>query len=309
MKSLQFNIKNLLLSWMTYVLFFFFSPFLLSSCTSNLANENVASLPSSGFGGTGYKPSGFGGTGNSSSGFGGTGIVGTVTQFGSIWVNGIEIDYGKNTQIKSNLRTKETLKLGQQVVLETLPLEDKTLTQKIHIYYPVAGEITQVKKERIILNNQIIIKINQAKIDKGLQLKVGEFVAINGFLESKKSWVATRINANPQHKIFYHPLPKLQFSSTVKQVFIESTVQQLKQWQAIHINLKQVATQRSRFILRGTFKNNRIQFDSIKPYTKPLKSGFKTKEQQPKQRHRKQIFQQQKNILGTHRQQRRIRGK
>ncbi len=287
-----------------------FSLVLLTSCTSPIANEKIATLPTSGFGGTGYKPSsGFGGTGKTSSGFGGTGIVGTVTQFGSIWVNGIEVDYAQNTQISSDLLEKDTLKLGQQVVLETLPLTDKTVTKKIHIYYPIAGEITHVGKEKITINHRYYIKTNQAKMDKDLRLEKGNFVAINGFSEAPQNWTATRISHNRQQKVFYHPVPELYFSPTVKQVLIESTLQQLKQWQAIHVNIKQLSKNSARLLFKGRINNKRIQLNTIKPYpvTFKPKSSHKAQKLQRHKMKGRGLFQQQKNMFGLHRHQKHMR--
>jgi hypothetical protein len=290
------------------------SLFFISSCSTPIKNEKVAILPSSGFGGTGYKPgSGFGGTGNTSSGFGGTGIVGTVTQFGSIWVNGVEVGYDKNIQISSDLTPKDSLKLGQQVILETLPLTDKTLTRKIHIHYPIAGEITQTSKGKITVSHHYSINISQARMDKGLHLKKGNFVAVSGYLKSPKNWMATRISQNTKHKIFYHPIPKLNFSTSVKQVLIESTVQQLKQWQVINVNLKQLSQNHTHLLLRGSINKNRIQLNSIKPYSIRFHSiPFRSHKPRRSRQHKMQgkwMLQQQGSMLGMHRQQRRMQGK
>ena len=281
---------------------------LLSSCSSLIVNEKIAALPRSGFGGTGYKPSsGFGGTGKTSSGFGGTGIVGTVTRFGSIWVNGIEVDYGKNAQISSDLLEKDTLKLGQQVVLETLPLTDKTVTKKIHIYYPIAGEITHVSKEKITINHRYYIKTNQAKMDKDLRLEKGNFVAINGFSEAPQNWTATRISHNRQQKVFYHPVPKLYFSPAVKQVLIESTLQQLKQWHTINVNIKQLSSNSARLLFTGSIKNKRIQLHAIKSYPFKPHLFYKAQKLQRYKMKGRGLFQQQKNMFGLHRHQKHMR--
>ena len=45
---------------------------------------------------------GIGGTGNlaTADGIGGTGIIGVITDFGSIWVNGIRVQYDATTQYR-----------------------------------------------------------------------------------------------------------------------------------------------------------------------------------------------------------------
>ena len=210
---------------------------LLSACQIQPAQT----ANTSGFGGTGSpmialqdSMSGFGGTGKTSSGFGGTGIVGTIQAFGSIWVNGIEIGYGEKTQIESNLMRNDTLKLGQQVHLETLPLEDKTLTKQIHVFYPIAGEITHIDNQHLTIDHQLIVTRDHATYyDEHLALEVGEFVAINGYQSAEQTWVATRINANPDHRTFYQPEPTLNFSSSVKQMVIEQRLMTFKPWESL----------------------------------------------------------------------------
>ncbi|HHS99942.1 MAG TPA: hypothetical protein ENK73_03710, partial [Thiomicrospira sp.] len=134
--------------------------------------------------------SGFGGTGHTSKGFGGTGVIGTIEQFGSIWVNGIEIGLGQKTKISSNLPnvseslTVRDLRIGQQVWLETNPNQDKTTTAEIHIYYPLGGQIDEVKSigmaTEILVNGQRVYISSETRMNDKLQLKVGEFVRISG---------------------------------------------------------------------------------------------------------------------------------
>ena len=59
-----------------------------------------------GIGGTGYQPgegNGIGGTGTPQTRAEATGIIGTITGFGSIFVNNYEVDYTANTPAKSDL--------------------------------------------------------------------------------------------------------------------------------------------------------------------------------------------------------------
>jgi len=208
------------------------------------------------------------------SGFGGTGIVGTVTGFGSIWVNGVEVEYDKNTPIRSRLLAKDKLKLGQQVVLETYARNKQTRTRNISVYYPIAGKITHVKRGQITINNRYVVKTHKARRDRGLHLRVGEFVAINGF-SMVNGWVATRINHNVRHQSFYQPVPNIHFSGAVKKVLIESSVVQLRQWGKVRSGLNYISGHRDRIIMIGLYKHNRIQINAIKPYSSIPKSSPK----------------------------------
>ncbi len=218
---------------------------LLSACQSQNDQEPLASH--SGFGGTGVHSgdatSGFGGTGRASSGFGGTGVIGTITQFGSIWVNGIEIGYGHQTKVTSDLIQNDILKVGQQVILETLPREDKALTKAIHIYYPLAGKVTQINQDSLMLDDVYYVLITEHteldnELDRfedsgGLKLKVGQFIAVNGYQTAERTWTATRISLNSGQHAFFHPKPTRGFSNEVKRVVIETTPKQYSDWERL----------------------------------------------------------------------------
>lgn len=262
-------------AWLKLGLVFVFLG-LISACQSNPTSSHYLASGESGFGGTGQKLaslSGFGGTGKSSSGFGGTGIVGTITGFGSIWVSGIEIGYGQNTQITSNLVGGNQLKQGQQVVLETLPLKDKTLTQKIHVFYPIAGKITSVKSGMIEINHQYRVNISQKTYrDTGLNLEKGQYIAVNGYQNTVRVWTATRLNQNLEQQSFYQPVPKLNFSEQVHRVVIEAGLQQFKHWSFGYEVMREVH-QAGRIVieaheLKGESEEweNHLHPSEIKPY-------------------------------------------
>lgn len=184
--------------------------------------------------------SGFGGTGHTSKGFGGTGVIGTLEQFGSIWVNGIEIGLGQKTKISSNLPnnskalTVSDLRIGQQVWLETHPDQDKTTTAEIHIYYPLAGQIDEVKligmATEILVNGQRIYISPETKMAEKLQLKVGEFVRISGMpvyaersSERSNTWQATLVEQHAEGETWYKTVPSMHFSENVNRVMMHDS--------------------------------------------------------------------------------------
>lgn len=220
----------------------------------------VAALPS-GFGGTGRTheqsaakiitaainpatlrhsealDSGFGGTGKTASGFGGTGLVGTLEQFGSIWINGVEVGIGKKTLITSNLGGSTTgldvtdLRIGQQIWLETHLNEDKTTTAEVHVFYPLAGQINAVKKQgdatEIIVNGQRVLIYPQTVAPDTLKLQVGERVRISGVpVYSKESaersnvWHATLIEHHESGDTWFCSVPDIMFSDQVNRVLM-----------------------------------------------------------------------------------------
>ncbi len=253
-------------------LIIFATALLLTACQTQSGQEIAAN---SGFGGTGLiaedPASGFGGTGRASSGFGGTGVIGTITKFGSIWVNGIEIGYGDQTKISSDLTKNDILKLGQQVILETLPRHDKALTKAIHIYYPLAGKITAMTQNGLMIDGQYtVLMTNQTLLDAAIQLKVGQFIAMSGYQTADDTWTATRLNMNEDKAEFYHPTPTRNFSKATKRVIIETNVKQLSQWKAFSkedLVSGDKAAQSKRLIVEGTLQNGMIEGKVITAYT------------------------------------------
>ena len=187
----------------------------------------------SGFGGTGLLPcpqtqaytpgdSGFGGTGHSEQcGFGGTGVIGTITDFGSIWVNGLKIALAPNTRIDSNLEQPVTLAIGHQVITHTAP--DALETDYVQVLYPIAGRIEQLSQQLIQVAGE---RIHRNAATQGLkQLQPGDYVAINAWPRADGSWLATRIDPNPQRIERVAP-PSLDSLHTQRAVVQGTVVQQ-----------------------------------------------------------------------------------
>jgi len=201
------------------LIFLFISLSLLVACQSTLHSTIIA---------FNSNQDGFGGTGNTAigeDGFGGTGIVGTITAFGSIWVNGVEIEYNQSTPIKSNItQNKIKLKLGQQVSLETKPNNKAAIAEHITVYYPVAGKITSISNNEIIIDSKTIYINRNTLFDENLILKKGSYIAVNALPNAKGGWDATRINYNKAKHSFYNPEPPFDFSKTVTQLIVEESM-------------------------------------------------------------------------------------
>lgn len=106
----------------------------------------------SGIGGTGFTPE----TktdllsqrnGESESGIGGTGIVGTISGFGSICVNGVEIHYDETTHITESGKAalKNKLALGQTVSVLATTIEQHYYAKEIRVLSEVQGVIDSIK--------------------------------------------------------------------------------------------------------------------------------------------------------------------
>ena len=224
-----------------------FTTLLFAACT--LENQRTQSIAFSGFGGTGHSlqgdenngSSGFGGTGHS--GFGGTGIIGTISAFGSIWVNGVEVEYSANTPIQNPLGKKTALKLGQQVIVETQTGTQQPLAKRIQVFIPIAGKIQQRKGHQITVQNQVIILKEHTLLDKKIDLSPGNYIAISGYKIKQNQWLATRINQNPLHKSWFKPKIPLHFDHSVQQLILQpeliGVVQNLKKTQSLISEMQQ----------------------------------------------------------------------
>lgn len=196
---------------------------------------------------------GFGGTGQTASGFGGTGFIGTVIEFGSIWVNGVEVGLGQKTKIVSNAGKNteslnaEDLRIGQQVWFETQPSQEKTTTAEIHVFYLMSGTIEAIKTQdmatEIRVNGQRIYIGSQTVIPDSVELAVGESVRISGLPVYEKlnpqqktsyssadsqashwqrtnAWEATLIEANANKETWFNSVPNVNFSEKVNRVMM-----------------------------------------------------------------------------------------
>ena len=162
---------------------------------------------------------GFGGTGHGDCGLGGTGIIGVVTAFGSIWVNGVEIPWNHHQPVPSNLDASTSpIQKGNQVIVQ---LDDTGLQpRQVQRYYPLAGQIEAVQPDSLIIDGQTV-RLDEHT--KGLrQLSVGQYVAINGWPIKPSTWQAARIDANPA-QVHFQETGRLPFRDARK-LLLQGTI-------------------------------------------------------------------------------------
>jgi hypothetical protein len=139
---------------------------------------------------------GLGGTGmvaDTGNGLGGTGIVGEITGFGSIFVNGIEIDYHEGTpfSIDGKPATMPELNIGDVVEVLTTDNHKHTQAQQINLRHEVIGQVTSVnnKDASFSVHGQTVY---MPEYDTRLPA-VGSNVAVFGIRLNKARIQATRI--------------------------------------------------------------------------------------------------------------------
>ncbi|MFV2059223.1 MAG: hypothetical protein ACC653_00985, partial [Gammaproteobacteria bacterium] len=158
---------------------------------------------SDGMGGTGHKGSGLGGTGQiADSGLGGTGIIGEVTGFGSIFVNGIEVEIVDSSEIRTDNKVNDGIDPGIGDIVEILAhrVGDETHAKKLNIRHEVVGPVSSVniKQRRFtIIGQDIKLDNPQLKLPK-----TGEMIAVSGLRDHRGVIHATRVTKSKSKSIW-----------------------------------------------------------------------------------------------------------
>lgn len=160
-----------------------------------------------GIGGTGITAhnAGIGGTGHADSegGIGGTGIVGIITKFGSIWVNGLEVQYDAKTPVAENTAASNTntLAIGQVVTVEASGNNTEFKANKISVVNAVAGQISALNASNgnltvlgqdVAITSQTILH-DQATLKNGVKFNRGDYVKVSGLRLANGTIVASRV--------------------------------------------------------------------------------------------------------------------
>ncbi|MEM8811011.1 MAG: DUF5666 domain-containing protein [Pseudomonadota bacterium] len=125
-------------------------------------------------------------------GIGGTGIVGTVTDFGSVVINGLSVAVDDATAITSALGPlgEADLAIGQSLTVEASGTTDALVARRIHVTHPVIG---MVRRARLNPNRLRVAGV-RVRLEAGVQGDVedGAFVAVSGLWDGDRV-VASRI--------------------------------------------------------------------------------------------------------------------
>lgn len=134
-------------------------------------------LADRGIGGTGVSIAdrGIGGTG-----IGGTGIVGTVTAFGSVWVNGLRVDLPPTTDVRIEGQPAQPgdVRIGQTVAMTATPGGPTGLTARtLEVRFAVAGPVERATAGGALVLGQ---RIDLAEAEGSTALTPGRWVAVSG---------------------------------------------------------------------------------------------------------------------------------
>lgn len=146
------------------------------------------------------KDIGLGGTGLSTAvgdedrdgGLGGTGILGEITGYGSIFVNGIEIEYDDDTPFTINGRASapQQLEIGDVVEVFTMDSSNHTQAQVINLRHEVIGQVDSIGPDTFsfTVNGESIVQAIDVSIPN-----LGDTVAVSGFRIDEQTIIATRV--------------------------------------------------------------------------------------------------------------------
>jgi len=223
-----------------------------------------------GIGGTGARArkAGIGGTGQIArgSGIGGTGqavehnglVVGTITGFGSICVNGIEIHYKSDTPLQLNGQTvnpDSSLAIGQVIAVGVSGMGKEVTANEMHILHAATGPVSTIdfiKGELEVLGQKVHFNINSASSSELNNLQSGDFVEVSGLRDHSGNIVASRIDTieNQQRASLRGPVTSISNNSfTIQGIKVDVKPSGLSIGENVHIS--------------GQLDNNRFRADSI----------------------------------------------
>jgi len=172
---------------------------------SPVAGIGGTGTPASGIGGTGRAPEGGAGgtgaqpgTGEPAGGIGGTGIVGTITGFASICVNGLEVFYDDATPTTENGQAVDTrrLAIGQVVAIDAAPGERGLMARQVAILHAVAGPVTRAGAGSLEVMGQPVRFGPQLDTAAVRGLQVGDTVRVSGLRNARGEVIASRVDAD-----------------------------------------------------------------------------------------------------------------
>jgi hypothetical protein len=178
----------------------------LANIGGGIGGTGMTCDPYGGIGGTGKNiGGGIGGTGMTCNnqvigGIGGTGIIGTITGFGSIIVNGIHIEYTNDQEVESILgsTTGSDLQIGQVVAVSASVQGDEIVADRIVMQTALAGEVQHIDVEAgevTIANRTVTISDQWADRIDLQSLQVGDTVVVSGQRDAGGLF-ASRIDVN-----------------------------------------------------------------------------------------------------------------
>ena len=118
-------------------------------------------------------------------------MVGTITGFASICVNGLEVHYEDSTPVTANGAGSSThsLAIGQVVAIEATPSARGLEAKRVAIVHAVVGPVTRVDGKNVEVMGQRVVRSDAADA-----LAIGDTVRVSGLRDADGAIVASRID-------------------------------------------------------------------------------------------------------------------
>ena len=191
-----------------------------SQSTLTSANDEDKDI---GLGGTGMLADT--GSGQGGSGLGGTGILGKITGYGSIFVNGIEVEYDNDTAFTINGETAaaQQLEIGDVVEILTIDAKPHTQAQVINLRHEIIGKVDSVEPHTysFTVDGQSIVQ----SIDKPALPEVGTTVAVAGFRIDAQTILSTRVTPAQSGQRLVRTVTELPFNNKAQRWLVQTRVQ------------------------------------------------------------------------------------
>ncbi len=178
---------------------------LLAACANAPQPMMSAADPKNGdgIGGTGIKSAqintrgdGIGGTGITN-----TGVRGTITGFGSILVNGLELEFNHKTTVASDGKptTLDSLRVGQIIQAVAHSKDGKYSLATLEIQHAVTGPVTAINastENLTVLGQKVRLNLagDKAAIAAFKTLQAGDIVSVSGLRQADGTIIATRVD-------------------------------------------------------------------------------------------------------------------
>lgn len=171
---------------------------------------------------------GLGGTGmlaNTGSGLGGTGILGEITGFGSIFVNGVEVEYDDTTAFTIDGKTaaQPQLEIGDVVEVLTMDASKHTNARAFNLRHEVIGKVESTDPQTFsftVLGQTVVQSLNKRMLPD-----VGATVAVSGFRVNQKIIMSTRVTSANANQTLLRTHTELPFTDKTTRWLVQTYVQ------------------------------------------------------------------------------------
>lgn len=187
----------------------------LAACVPAPPPRPIAALPHCQIGPDGGPVAadrGIGGTGapairRADRGIGGTGIVGVISGFASVCVNGLEVEYDRSVPVETDGSPGQPsqLRAGQVVAITVDDIDGRPRAEQIFIRHEVRGpveSVLSVKPGLFVVAGQRV-RVQAATMGAAI-VQPGAWVAVSGLRGADGDIVASRIDPAPPSQVLVH---------------------------------------------------------------------------------------------------------